>query len=67
NLAAGTRLPSLRQIIAQHGVSQSTVFRAYYLLEQWGLIRARERSGYYVAPGAAAAAQPPAQDGAQRA
>ncbi|PRH12189.1 aminotransferase-like domain-containing protein [Burkholderia multivorans] len=56
NLAAGTRLPSLRQIIAQHGVSQSTVFRAYYLLEQWGLIRARERSGYYVAPGAAAPA-----------
>ncbi|OXH82662.1 hypothetical protein CA831_36110, partial [Burkholderia multivorans] len=54
NLAAGTRLPSLRQIIAQHGVSQSTVFRAYYLLEQWGLIRARERSGYYVAPGAVA-------------
>lgn len=52
NLAVGTRLPSLRQIIAQHGVSQSTVFRAYYLLEQWGLIRARERSGYYVAPGA---------------
>ena len=50
NLAVGTRLPSLRQIIAQHGVSQSTVFRAYYLLEQWGLIRARERSGYYVAP-----------------
>ncbi|MCM3011785.1 winged helix-turn-helix domain-containing protein, partial [Bacillus subtilis] len=58
NLAVGTRLPSLRQIIAQHGVSQSTVFRAYYLLEQWGLIRARERSGYYVAPGAQPAASP---------
>jgi DNA-binding transcriptional MocR family regulator len=28
------------------------VFRAYYLLEEWGLIRARERSGYFVAPGA---------------
>src|SRR5260370_5184289 len=49
----GSRLPSVRQIIAQHGVSQSTVFRAYYLLEEWGLIRAQERSGYYVAPGAA--------------
>ncbi|KVV47888.1 GntR family transcriptional regulator [Burkholderia ubonensis] len=63
NLAVGTRLPSLRQIIAQHGVSQSTVFRAYYLLEQWGLIRARERSGYYVAPGARPSAKgraPPA-------
>jgi DNA-binding transcriptional MocR family regulator len=52
NLPVGARLPSLRQIIAQHGVSQSTVFRAYYLLEEWGLIRARERSGYFVAPGA---------------
>lgn len=49
----GSRMPSLRQITTQHGVSQSTVFRAYYLLEEWGLIRARERSGYYVAPGAA--------------
>lgn len=49
----GSRMPSVRQITAQHGVSQSTVFRAYYQLEEWGLIRARERSGYYVAPGAA--------------
>ncbi|AIO66337.1 PLP-dependent aminotransferase family protein [Burkholderia oklahomensis] len=54
NIAAGMRMPSLRQMIAQHRVSQSTVFRAYYLLEQWGLIRARERSGYYVAHGAQA-------------
>jgi DNA-binding transcriptional MocR family regulator len=52
SLAVGSRMPSLRQVIAQHGVSQSTVFRAYYLLEEWGLIRAQERSGYYVAPGA---------------
>lgn len=49
----GSRLPSLRQIIAQRGVSQSTVFRAYYLLEEWGLIRAEERAGYFVTPGAA--------------
>ncbi|RQV09102.1 PLP-dependent aminotransferase family protein [Burkholderia cenocepacia] len=67
NLAVGTRLPSLRQIIAQHGVSQSTVFRAYYLLEQWGLIRARERSGYYVAPGAQPAASPTTKRRASRA
>jgi DNA-binding transcriptional MocR family regulator len=52
SIAVGSRMPSLRQIIAQHGVSQSTVFRAYYLLEEWGLVRAQERSGYYVAPGA---------------
>ncbi|HEY1999975.1 PLP-dependent aminotransferase family protein [Paraburkholderia sp.] len=54
----GSRMPSLRQLTTQHGVSQSTVFRAYYLLEEWGLIRARERSGYYVAPGAALESQP---------
>jgi DNA-binding transcriptional MocR family regulator len=56
-VAVGSRMPSLRQIIAQHGVSQSTVFRAYYLLEKWGLIRAQERSGYYVAPGASVTAK----------
>jgi DNA-binding transcriptional MocR family regulator len=56
NIAVGSRMPSLRQIIAQHGVSQSTVFRAYYLLEEWGLVRAQERFGYYVAPGASVTA-----------
>lgn len=50
NLAPGSRMPSLRQVIAQHGVSQSTAARAYYLLEQLGLVRAEERSGYFVAP-----------------
>lgn len=49
----GSRLPSVRQIVAQRGVSQSTVFRAYYLLEEWGLVRAEERAGYFVTPGAA--------------
>ena len=33
------------------------MFRAYYLLEKWGLIRAQERSGYYVAPGASVTAK----------
>jgi DNA-binding transcriptional MocR family regulator len=50
NLKPGSRMPSLRQIIAQHGVSQSTATRVYHLLEQWGLVLAEERSGYYVAP-----------------
>jgi DNA-binding transcriptional MocR family regulator len=58
----GSRLPSVRQIIAQRGVSQSTVFRAYYLLEEWGLIRAAERSGYFVTPGAAVKAAPSQQE-----
>lgn len=53
-IPVGSRLPSVRQIIAQRRISQSTVFRAYYLLEEWGLVRAEERSGYFVTPGAAA-------------
>lgn len=46
-LQAGDRLPSVRQTSASRGVSPSTVFKAYYLLEARGLIRARDRSGYY--------------------
>ncbi|AOY02242.1 PLP-dependent aminotransferase family protein [Jeongeupia sp. USM3] len=48
-LAPGTRLPSIRKVMAQHRVSPSTAFQAYYLLEKRGLVRARERSGYFVA------------------
>lgn len=48
-LAPGTRLPSIRKVIAQYGVSPATAFQAYYRLEERGLVRARERSGYYVA------------------
>ncbi|MDQ7978361.1 aminotransferase class I/II-fold pyridoxal phosphate-dependent enzyme [Paraburkholderia sp. SARCC-3016] len=40
SIKVGARMPSLRQVIAQHGVSQSTVFRACYLIEERGLIRA---------------------------
>jgi len=51
-LKLGDQLPSVRQASAGRGVSPSTVFQAYYLLEARGLIRARERSGYYVIAGA---------------
>ncbi|MFC7298640.1 PLP-dependent aminotransferase family protein [Herminiimonas aquatilis] len=51
-LGLGDRLPSVRQASSSREVSPSTVFQAYYLLEARGLIRARERSGYYVAVGA---------------
>jgi len=65
--AAGSRMPSLRQVIAQHGVNQSTVLRAYSLLEEWGLVRARERSGYYVARGGAVGTPALAKAGAANA
>lgn len=47
-LAPGARLPSIRTITVQHGLSASTAFKAYYRLEEKGLVRARPRSGYYV-------------------
>lgn len=47
-LAPGERVPSVRQASRSQGVSASTVFRAYYLLEDRGLIEARARSGYFV-------------------
>ncbi len=59
-LAPGTRLPSIRSLTAQHGLSASTAFKAYYRLEEKGLVRARPRSGYYVT---ASAMQPLAAPG----
>ena len=50
-LRPGDRLLSVRLASTSRGVSPSTVFQAYYLLEAQGLVRARDRSGYYVAPG----------------
>jgi len=47
-LGPGQRIPSVRYASQTHGVSPSTVFQAYYLLERRGLIRARPRSGYFV-------------------
>ncbi|MGE8498685.1 MAG: GntR family transcriptional regulator MpaR [Pseudomonas sp.] len=47
-LAAGEKVPSVRHASRTYGVSPSTVFQAYYLLEDRGLIHARARSGYFV-------------------
>src|SRR4030042_590829 len=44
----GDRLPSVRELSRQQGVSISTVLQAYLLLENRGLIEARPQSGYYV-------------------
>ena len=48
-LAAGDRLPSIRQIAKEVLVSPSTVVDAYDRLTAEGLIRARRGSGFYVA------------------
>jgi len=65
-LAPGTRLPSIRTVTAQHGVSPATAFQAYYRLEERGLVRARERSGYFVAGSGLAHPPEPAASPAPR-
>ena len=60
-LRPGDRVPSVREASRTRGISPSTVFEAYYLLEARGLIRARERSGYYVIAGAKALPPEPEQ------
>ena len=47
-LVPGEKVPSVRHASRTYGVSPSTVFQAYYLLEDRGLIQARARSGYFV-------------------
>jgi DNA-binding transcriptional MocR family regulator len=47
-LAPGEKIPSVRHASRTYGVSPATVFQAYYLLEDRGLIHARPRSGYFV-------------------
>lgn len=47
-LRPGDRLPSVRETCRTRGVSPSTVFQAYGLLESLGVVDARPRSGYYV-------------------
>ena len=45
----GERVPSVRELARQHGVSLSTATQAYRSLEDARLIEARPRSGYFVA------------------
>lgn len=56
----GDRLPSVRQTSKARHLSSSTVFKAYYLLENRGLIRATPRSGYFVSPSGSTSVPEPA-------
>ncbi|WP_374318143.1 PLP-dependent aminotransferase family protein [Aquabacterium sp.] len=57
-LSRGERIPSVRTLAVQHGVSQSTVVQAYRTLEDARLIEARPRSGYFVASRPASLPEP---------
>lgn len=62
----GERVPSVRKLSAQLGVSVTTVLEAYRKLEDQGLIEARPQSGYYVRE-RRAAPEPAMSSGKQRA
>lgn len=47
-LKIGDKLPSVRVLSKEQGISMSTAFQAYYHLESKGLIAPRPKSGYYV-------------------
>ncbi len=50
NFSPGEKLPSLRKLHLQLGLSISTVHQAYIELEKRGRVEAREKSGFYVRP-----------------
>ncbi len=52
-LAAGTRLPPVRQLAAELGLAVNTVARSYRELEQAGLVETRGRAGTLVSAAAA--------------
>tara|TARA_R110002167_G_scaffold190159_4_gene392446 strand:- start:431 stop:1867 length:1437 start_codon:yes stop_codon:yes gene_type:complete len=47
-LKLGDKLPSVRILKQEYGVSVSTILQAYYRLEAKSLVESRPRSGYYV-------------------
>ena len=47
-LKIGDKLPSVRLLSNEYGISVGTAFQAYYHLEGKGLIESRPKSGYYV-------------------
>lgn len=47
-LQIGDKLPSVRMLSEEYGISMGTAFQAYYHLEGRGLIESRPKSGYYV-------------------
>jgi DNA-binding transcriptional MocR family regulator len=47
-LRIGDKLPSVRVLSEEYGISMGTAFQAYYNLEARGLIESRPKSGYYV-------------------
>ncbi|PRP72559.1 transcriptional regulator [Chromobacterium amazonense] len=57
----GSKLPSVRQLAASHGVNSLTALAAYRWLEQKQRVVARPRAGFFAALPVRSAGQPPAR------
>ena len=49
-ISAGEKMPSIRFLHRDTGLSVSTVYHAFIELEKRGVVEARSKSGYYVKP-----------------
>ncbi len=56
---SGEKMPSLRKLHHQTGLSITTVYQAYIELEKLGVVVPRQKSGYYVKPMLSRILQPP--------
>lgn len=66
-LRSGDRVPSVRRLSQQQGVSVATVLQAYQRLEGIGVIEARPQSGFYVRRPPTAVQEPAASTPPRRA
>ena len=66
-LAPGDRIPSTRQLIAEHGIAMATATKVIATLREQGLVRARPGVGTVVAAGAQPAPGAPDRDRVVRA
>lgn len=59
---SGEKMPSLRKLHGQTGLSITTVYQAYIELEKRGIVEPRQKSGYYVKPLLDRILPPPAKE-----
>jgi DNA-binding transcriptional MocR family regulator len=59
---SGEKMPSLRKLHGQTGLSITTVYQAYIELEKRGVVEPRQKSGYYVKPLLDRILPPPAKE-----
>ena len=61
-LAAGTRLPSVREAARRHALAPSTIVAAYDQLQAQGVVEARQQRGFFVRTAASGTSAVPQSD-----